>query len=159
MAIISNVPIWVWFILVFVIYRGYKLSQESVVNIQSNLIIFGIILVFGISRVISLKHDAVIYAGVYILSSLLLSVVFSRVLDKLYSFKWVDDKLVRSKSYLPMIMIIFMFISKFTFAFIDALNLSFTNSVLYVVIYALISSLSTGFFLGTLMLVKSKLSK
>lgn len=159
MAIISNVPIWVWFILVFVIYRGYKLSQESVVNIQSNLIIFGIILVFGISRVISLKHDAVIYAGVYILSSLLLSVVFSRVLDKLYSFMWVDDKLVRSKSYLPMIMIIFMFISKFTFAFIDALNLSFTNSVLYVVIYALISSLSTGFFLGTLMLVKSKLSK
>lgn len=159
MAIISNVPIWVWFILVFVIYRGYKLSQESVVNIQSNLIIFGIILVFGISRVISLKHDAVIYAGVYILSSLLLSVVFSRVLDKLYSFMWVEDKLVRSKSYLPMIMIIFMFISKFTFAFIDALNLSFTNSVLYVVIYALISSLSTGFFLGTLMLVKSKLSK
>lgn len=157
--IIKSTPVYIWFLLLFLIHRGIKMSQEGPVKMKTSLIVPIIFVTWGIYNIIS-KFDNI---AINLLSFLVLFIVGIYLGFKLYrrySKVYLKENIIyRSRCILPLITVIINFLVKYILNVILykgealAMNVNFTLS------YSGISGISTGLFFGSIIYTYMEVKK
>lgn len=159
MKILTAIPWFVWLLFGYVILRGVKGLQSQVMPIKKIVIVPVIFLCMGInglmSQNLSLAYIA-IWFGLFAISAY----VIWRHMEPL---KLVCDRqkglIEMPGNWTTLILLLSIFISRFTFGFLSATHLELKNSLFYNLLNLSISGIVCGISIGRLIALLIKFFK
>lgn len=149
-SIITGTPFWVWILLAFVLYRGFKNSRPRRTTPFRPLILPGIM--FAISLVsrghLSSDFDAsaILWAGMLVTGGIIGAILAIRM-------KITVDPGATGAIYLPgswasLVLVLIIFSTHYVFGVIDAITPALAASPSIIMTGAALRGLFTGIFLG-----------
>lgn len=148
--IFTNIPIWVWLILAFLIRRGVSATKDKPVYFIKSLIIPFIFILWGLDQIFTnfKFHSTIIIVYLFSIS---VGIIFSYYIYRNRLFYVKDDTLFQTGSYIPLIIILINFFVK------CILNISLArfpylyNNFSFNIIYGLLCGFTVGLFFGNIL--------
>lgn len=147
--IITNTPLWVWPLLLFLLFRGYQQSQDRTVGLSKLGIIPAIFLFLGLSGLINaFGADPVNLAlwAVGIGFAVLLHLKLE--LPRGVRFSPQDQTFHVPGSWQPLVLMLAVFCAKFTVGVMVGMRLPIVDTAAFAATVSLVYGLLGGMFLG-----------
>jgi len=151
--ILTHTPLWVWFILLFLISRGIKASQDRVMSLKSMVILPVFMLLWslqGIFQHFGSQVPVIICWSVGCLLGLSLVLVFG---NKQAIRLLPDGQIQLRGSWKPMLLLLSLFSIKYVENVLVVINPALKTEIGFVIPTCLTYGLMNGFFLANLMRV------
>lgn len=152
--IITNTPLWVWPLLLFLLYRGYQQSQDRTVGLSKLGIIPAIFLFLGLSGLINAfgaeQVNLTLWAvgiGLAVLLHLKLE------LPRGVRFSPQDQTFHVPGSWQPLVLMLTIFCAKFAVGVIVGMQLPIADTAAFAATVSLVYGLLGGMFLGRAVVV------
>lgn len=146
--IITHTPIWVWFLLIFLIFRGIKSSHEQEFNLKLSFIFPLVFIIWGFQTICS--HFTYIYLSTltYLVSLAMGGLIGFFIYKRYQHFFLQKGKIYKKKSYLPLFIVLINFIVKYISNVILAMHPNFYNILKFNILYTVFGGICAGLFLG-----------
>lgn len=147
---ISNTPAWVWILLAGLVALGYSQTKNRSVNFKRSLVLPIVMLVLSSNSMLQSFGNQTGVLIVWLASLILLSVVVSKsnVTQNSVKYDGVTDRLELQGSWLPMVLIMAIFVGKYAIAVTKHANPSLFEQTFVGVVCALYFSVLSSYFLG-----------
>ena len=148
--IFTNTPLWVWFILAFLLKRGVSATKDNPVHLVKSLIVPFVFILWGLEKVFTRFEFPLMIIMTYLIF-ILMGVIFSYYLYRNRRFYLKNNVLFQTGSYIPLIVMLFNFLVKYI------LNVSLAVSTLlylcfdFIFFYVLICGFTVGLFFGNIL--------
>ena len=149
--ILQSTPFYIWILLLFLIKKGMKSSEEAPINITKSLIVPTVFIIWGLDSICR-SSENIIILFINLICYFLFMVGGSRVGFLLYQkyqrcFK-VDSVVYKSKCYLPFIIILINFTMKYILNVFSSVLPWIKSFIGFHILYSGLSGISSGLFIG-----------
>ncbi len=150
MQIFTHTPIWVWALLAFLVQRGYVMSQDRQLSIRKACLLPVLMLAWSVYGVVQLGDFNLVmaYAIVAVASAGLRLKLAGNVAQ---SYDPATQLLTVKGSWLPMLVILGLFLGKYAYNVATAMAPVLQHSTQFIWIAQLLFALASGFFLANLL--------
>lgn len=150
MQIFTHTPIWVWALLAFLVQRGYVMSQDRQLSVRKACLLPVLMLGWSVYGVVQLGDLNLVmaYAMVAVASAALRLKLAGNAAQ---SYDPATQLLTVKGSWLPMLVILGLFLGKYAYNVATAMAPVLQQSTQFVWIAQLLFALASGFFLANLL--------
>ncbi len=150
MQVFTHTPIWVWALLAFLVQRGYVMSQDRQLSLRKASLLPVIMLAWSLYGVVQLGSiNLVIAYAIVCVGFASLRLKFSAKSAQSYD---VASKLLTVKgSWLPMVVILTIFIGKYVYNVATAMLPTLQHNSQFIWASQLVFAIASGFFLANLL--------
>lgn len=148
--IFTNTPLWVWFILAFLIKKGISATNNKPVHLVKSLIVPFIFILWGLEKVFTRFEFPLMIIMIYLIF-ILMGVIFSYYLYRNRRFYIKNDILFQTGSCIPLIVMLSNFLVKYILNVSLAVSPHLYNTFSFNVFYGLICGFTVGLFFGNIL--------
>ncbi|MEK3785429.1 DUF6622 family protein [Paenibacillus sp. FSL K6-1230] len=146
--VIRQTPLYIWFLLAFLIVRGLRSAKDGVLSIPKMVIVPVIFMLWGLETIFTrFEHLGVALVG-YLFFAALGTLVGNALYAKYRTIYQKEQRFYRSGTYLPLIVILMNFVVKYALNVSVILDSSLYGNLVFTVLYCLFSGVSVGLFIG-----------
>ncbi|WP_373921722.1 DUF6622 family protein [Undibacterium cyanobacteriorum] len=148
--IVSNTPTWVWILLAGLVALGYSQTKNRSVKFKRSLVLPIVMLGLSSNSMLQSFGNQTGVLIAWLASLILLSVVVSKskVTQNGVKYDGVTDRLELQGSWLPMVLIMAIFVGKYAISVMKHANPSLFEQTSFGVACALYFALLSSYFLG-----------
>lgn len=150
MQIFTHTPIWVWALLAFLVQRGYVMSQDRQLSVRKACLLPVIMLAWSVYGVVQLGDISLVVA--YSIVCVAIAGLRLKLTGKFaQSYDATTQMLTVKGSWLPMLVILAIFLGKYVYNIALAMQPGLQQSTQFVWVCQLLFALASGYFLANLM--------
>lgn len=157
-TVLTGIPIWIYALLILLIYKWYRASQEGYVVIKTRVIIVFVFLVMGLSQILQGFRYITTDLLTYCLTALIGISVSYLLSNRYQQYRFKNELLYKNTCYLPLIFIMINMITKITLTIYIAINPDLFTNYYFNIIYSIFCGFAIGLIIGILvhLLVKRR---
>jgi hypothetical protein len=148
--IFTNTPLWVWFILAFLLKRGVSATKDNPVHLVKSLIVPFVFILWGLEKVFTRFEFPLMIIMTYLIF-ILMGVIFSYYLYRNRRFYLKNNVLFQTGSYIPLIVMLFNFLVKYILNVSLAVSPHLYHTFAFNIFYGLICGFTVGLFFGNIL--------
>jgi len=157
--LISRTPVWVWALLVFLLYRGVKASQDRELGLRAMLVIPCVMLFLSVQGMFQHFGFAPIPFSIWALCLMITAGVAAHFTSA-GSFRIISPTHLWVRgSWLPLILMLLIFIVKYAENVAVAIQPALRTETAFVLICSAVFGVMNGLFFGKLVRLRQLLSK
>lgn len=150
MQIFTNTPLWVWFVLAFLLIRGVSATKDKPVYLVKSLIVPFIFILWGLEKVFTRFEFPLMIIMTYLIF-ILMGVIFSYYLYRNRRFYLKNNVLFQTGSCIPLIVMLSNFLVKYILNVSLAVSPHLYYTFAFNVFYGLICGFTVGLFFGNIL--------
>lgn len=147
--ILQNTPVWVWALLIGLIALGYSQTRDRSVGLPRIVIMPVVMVVLSLLGTVSAFGATLIVLGAWLVSCLLvIGLTLTRPAPAGTAYQRSTRQYVTPGSWLPMTVILAIFMTKYTVGVTLAMQPGLAHSDTFTLIIGLLYGVFSGFFAG-----------
>ncbi|MBC3881753.1 hypothetical protein H8K35_11305 [Undibacterium sp. LX40W] len=147
--IITHTPLWVWALLAFLVTLGWSQTRDREVSLKRATILPVVMIIFSASSVLQNKGNHLQLIVTWIIACVLVAAWVMRLpLNQKTHYKRDTGTLQVAGSWIPMVLILTIFIGKYALAIFTALQAEQAHSITFTICSTLFFGSLSGIFLG-----------
>ncbi|GHT81174.1 hypothetical protein FACS1894125_1400 [Actinomycetota bacterium] len=147
-SIITGMPVYAWFILVYLYFRIRKLTQPAPVHQSKQFIMPVVFMIWGLDRVVMEFGHLAQSLVVYLIAALVGVGVGYLVYRRFNEFFIKDGQFWRHPAYASIVVIILNVLVKFALNIEIGINPQIVGDLVFDIIYCAVSGFTVGLFFG-----------
>jgi hypothetical protein len=150
--IVIHTPVWVWFLLAFLLYRGFIASLDREVAFRKTFIIPLVMLVLGMQGIVSGFGASLFAAPVWLAFLAMGSMLTWLRVDAAGIHAYPERGTVRLRgSWVPMMLMMSIFITKYVVGVMIAMHPELRQDAVFVATICALYGVFSGIFIGKLL--------
>lgn len=150
--IFNNTPIWVWFILAFLLIKGIAAIKDQRVSLIKSLVVPFVFIVWGLEKVFAKFEFSFVIIIIYLIF-ILIGVSFSYYLYRNRKFYIKKGIMFQTGSYIPIIVMLSNFLVKYILTLSVSVSPKLYNDLFFNIVYGIICGFTVGLFFGNILRV------
>lgn len=154
--IITNTPIWVFILFFFLVFLGLAQTRDKEISIKRVFILPLIMLLLSLAGLFTAFGINIISISFYLLAlsfAIVLNIYLKLPRNSIYK---KEEKIFFIKgSFIPFFIIMAIFFTKYFVGVVSARELSFINSLSYIITISSLYGFYSGMFFGRIFVLKS----